>query len=85
MAQQTAVKWILIELQNKFPKDMYNMYNGNQLLLESLFLQAKAIEKEQRGYSKEDVLKAGEIGEINHHDYKHIVSLLDEAREINNK
>jgi hypothetical protein len=61
------------------------MYNGNQLLLESLFLQAKAIEKEQRGYSKEDVLKAGEIGEINHHDYKHIVSLLDEAREINNK
>lgn len=46
---------------------------------------AKAIEKAQRGYSKEDVLKAGEIGEINHHDYKHIVSLLDKAREINNK
>ena len=38
-----------------------------------------------KGYSKEDVLKAGEIGEINHHDYKHIVSLLDEARELNNK
>jgi uncharacterized protein (DUF1778 family) len=34
-------------------------------------------------YSKEDVLKAGEIGEINHHDYKHIVSLLDEAKAIN--
>lgn len=34
-------------------------------------------------YSKEDVLKAGEIGEINHFDYKHIVSLLDEAKAIN--
>jgi len=34
-------------------------------------------------YTKEDVLKAGEIGEINHHDYKHIVSLLDEAKELN--
>jgi len=34
-------------------------------------------------YTKEDVLKAGEIGEINHYDYKHIVSLLDEAKAIN--
>jgi hypothetical protein len=34
-------------------------------------------------YTKEDVLKAGEIGEINHYDYKYIVSLLDEARVIN--
>lgn len=34
-------------------------------------------------YTKEDVLKAGEIGEINHHDYKHIASLLDEAKAIN--
>lgn len=34
-------------------------------------------------YTKEDVLKAGEIGEINHYDYKHIVKLLDEAKEIN--
>jgi hypothetical protein len=33
-------------------------------------------------YTKEDVLIAGEIGEINHHDYKHIASLLDEARRI---
>lgn len=33
-------------------------------------------------YTKEDVLIAGEIGEINHYDYKHIVSLLEEARKI---
>ena len=38
----------------------------------------------EKMYTKDDVLRAGEIGEINHHDYKHIVSLLDEAKKINN-
>lgn len=52
-------------------------------VMTNIFEQAKQIEYNQRGYTKEDVLKAGEIGEINHHDYKHIVKLLDEAREIN--
>jgi hypothetical protein len=31
-------------------------------------------------YTKEDVLKAGEMGEVNHHDVKHIISYLDEAK-----
>jgi len=74
MAQQTAVEWLFMTLALSPMTDWYNVFE-----------QAKAMEKEQRGYSKEDVLKAGEIGEINHHDYKHIVSLLDKAREINNK
>ncbi len=43
----TAVKWILIELQKNFPKEIHNAYNSNQLLFESLFQQAKAMEKEQ--------------------------------------
>jgi hypothetical protein len=43
----------------------------------------KKMEKQQRGYTTEDVLKAGEMGEINHYDYKHIVSLLDEAKSYN--
>jgi hypothetical protein len=77
MAQQTAVEWF------------FKWFNDNQEATHKqyakAFEQAKAMEKEQLWYSKEDVLKAGEIGEINHHDYKHIVSLLDEAREINNK
>jgi ABC-type Na+ transport system ATPase subunit NatA len=47
------------------------------------FEQAKEMEKEQIGYTKEDVLKAGEMGEINHHDTKHIVSYLDEAKHYN--
>jgi hypothetical protein len=41
------------------------------------------VPKQETLYTKEDVLKAGEIGEINHYDYKHIVSLLDEAKAIN--
>jgi RNA polymerase-interacting CarD/CdnL/TRCF family regulator len=45
--------------------------------------QAKEMEKEQIGYSKEDVLTAGEMGEINTHDTKHIVSYLDEAKQFN--
>ena len=44
---------------------------------------AKEMEKEQMAYSKEDVLKAGEMGEINHLDTKHIVSYLDEAKQYN--
>lgn len=44
---QTSIEWILIELQNKFPKEMYDMYNANHLLLESLFLKAKVMHKQE--------------------------------------
>jgi hypothetical protein len=84
MAQQTAVEWLVEELKSKG----HALITSKGVFIsvpDDLLLEAKAMEKEQRGYSKEDVLKAGEIGEINHHDYKHIVSLLDKAREINNK
>ena len=73
--KQTAVEWLI---EN-------TLLEGIQHIWTTEIEQAKAMENEQKGYSKEDVLKAGEIGEINHHDYKHIVSLLDEARELNNK
>lgn len=53
--------------------------------LERVIREAYVIYEKEIGYSKEDVLKAGEIGEINHYDYKHIVSLLDEAKELNQK
>jgi hypothetical protein len=41
------------------------------------------LDRDRIGYTKEDVLKACEMGEINHHDTAHIVSLLDEAKEYN--
>ena len=77
----TAIEWL--EEQIKITYDKEHRLPIAYILF--IIEKAKAMEKEQCGYSKEDVLKAGEIGEINHHDYKHIVSLLDEAREINNK
>jgi hypothetical protein len=33
-------------------------------------------------YTKDEILKAAEIGEVSIHDAKHIVSLLDEARHV---
>jgi len=71
--KQTAVEWLVDNAEDFF----------GGLLAPSIIDQAKQMEKEQMGYTKDDVLKAGEIGEINHHDYKHIVKLLDEARELN--
>ncbi len=70
--KQTAVEWLVEQLQAPC-----------RGIPSHILEQALAMEKEQMGYSKEDVLKAGQIGEINHHDYKHIVKLLDEAKEIN--
>ena len=77
--KQTAVEWLIAQVNS----EQYQIAFGQTYISIDLIEQAKQMEKEQMGYTKEDVLKAGEIGEINHYDYKHIVSLLDEAREIN--
>ena len=80
--KQTAVQWLKKTLEDygsPFALDIdWNVFD-------KIIEQAIEMERDQIGYTKEDVLKAGEMGEINHHDYKHIVSLLDEARELNNK
>lgn len=70
--KQTAVEWLIEK-----------MLDSGIGICKEWRQQAKEMEHNQRGYTKEDILKAGEIGEINHHDYKHIVKLLDEARTIN--
>jgi hypothetical protein len=36
-------------------------------------------------YTKEEYLTAAELGEVSYHDAKHVVSMLDEAREYNKK
>jgi len=73
--KQTAVDWLIDKhfggIENCTP-DFRNHIK-----------QAKEMEKEQIGYSKEDVLTAGEMGEINTYDTKHIVSYLDEAKQFN--
>jgi hypothetical protein len=72
--KQTSVDWLVSQL---------NKPGFAEVITEEEIQQAKEMEKEQIGYTKEDVLKAGEMGEINHHDTKHIVSYLDEAKHYN--
>jgi hypothetical protein len=72
MKKQTAVEWLVSQVEDYFC-----------LLPIDIIEKAKEMEKEQMGYTKEDVLMAGFIGEINHFDTKHIVSLLDEAKQYN--
>ena len=83
--EQTAVSWYAqqeIELTLEFlAKKISELDYGLRRL--NLLNQAKEMEKAQMGYTNEDVLRAGEMGEINHHDTKHIVSYLDEAKHYN--
>jgi hypothetical protein len=74
--KQTAVEFLHEALSIHFTHEQEMQFIG-------LFNQALEMEKKQRGYTTEDVLKAGEMGEIKHYDYKHIVSLLEEAKALN--
>lgn len=40
---------------------------------------------EKNTYSKEEILLAGMLGELNGNDIKHLISMLDEAKEISSK
>jgi hypothetical protein len=77
---QTSIEWFYEQLDS-----LLELYPSEWVELGKLFHKAKEMHKQEQEnlYTKEDVLKAGEIGEINHFDYKHIVSLLDEAKAIN--
>jgi hypothetical protein len=79
----TAVQEVFRELEKLHP-NLFDIYTEKGRQFVNHFHKFLEIEKEQIGYSKLDVLKAAEIGEINLIDAKHIVSLLDEAKKINN-
>lgn len=92
MSKQTAMQQLKAKIQvviGDMNGELSSYESGYKQCLiniqNDIELQMMAMEKEQIEtlYTKEDVLKAGEIGEINHYDYKHIVSLLDEAKAIN--
>jgi len=76
----TAVEWLVDQLECFGNKHELQMSWDT---VDELLNQAKAMEKQERGYTKEDVLTAGEMGEINTYDTKHIVSYLDEAKQFN--
>jgi len=79
MKQETALEW----LQNEIWEHIEWKPQLEKRAIAIKFEKAKEMEKEQMGYTKEDVLMAGFIGEINHFDTEHIVSLLDEAKQYN--
>jgi hypothetical protein len=79
---QTAVDFIKLKVEEYGDPDMCQITWKE---FDSIIEQAKEMEKQQIGYTKEDILLAGKLGEINHHDTKHIVSWIDEAKEINKK
>jgi hypothetical protein len=77
--QQTAVEW----LQNEIWEHIEWKPQSEKRVIAIKFQQAKEMQNKNRGYTKEDVLKAGEMGEINHHDTQHIITYLDEAKAYN--
>jgi hypothetical protein len=46
--KQTAVEWLHIELQKRFPNETTKMYNNNQLGYEDLIDKAKEMDKQQK-------------------------------------
>jgi hypothetical protein len=81
---KTAVQEVFIELEKLHP-NLFDIYTEKGRKFVNHFHKFLEIEKEQIGYSKEDVLKAAEIGEVNLVDAAHIISLLDEAKRLNNE
>lgn len=72
----------------KLESDLTYMFDSDQrvamAILEHIRNNSKdLLDRDQIRYTKEDVLKAGEMGEINHHDTEHIISYLDEAKQYN--
>lgn len=72
----------------KLESDLTYMFDSDQrvamAILEHIRNNSKdLLDRDQIGYTKEDVLKAGEMGEINHYDTEHIISYLDEAKQYN--
>jgi hypothetical protein len=68
----TAVEWLEKKCNDR-----------GYYLISDYFKKAKEMEKEQIGYTKQDVIKAGQMGEINYLDTLHIVTYLDEAKQFN--
>ena len=76
-AMEELVDWLDKYADNR-------LYGGRELTTHEIKNKVKTLlkkEREQMGYTKQDVFKAGEMGEINRHDIEHIISYLDKAKE----
>lgn len=82
-AMQTLISQIETEISKEGNGTMAIGFDFGLKKAKQLAEELLEMEEEQMAYSKEDVLKAGEMGEINYLDTKHIVSYLDEAKQYN--
>ena len=73
-AMQELLEWVRATL----PMDL-----DTPRLIEDKIESMLEKEQEQIGYTKADVIKAGEMGEINYLDTLHIVTYLDKAKKHN--
>jgi len=74
--EQTAVEWYIekitrLEFWVETKQITWKEYHKEK---NKLIQQALEMEKEQIGYTKADVIKAGEMGEINYLDTLHITT-----------
>lgn len=53
----TAIQWLLNELSEKFPDEIKEMYQNNQLQFENIISRAKQMEETQKGYDIEQMLE----------------------------
>lgn len=57
--EQTAVGFLMMMLQNEFPKQMCDIYESNQLLIEQITIQANQLEKDQHNETWNTAHQAG--------------------------
>jgi hypothetical protein len=76
--KQTAVEWLSEQFDS-----IVELYPSQFERVNRAIEKAKEMEKEQIGYTKADIIKAGEMGEINYVDTLHITTYLDEAKKFN--
>jgi hypothetical protein len=88
MKQQTAVEILFDRI--KLKADSIPTNNQANRLIKGAYVdclmlirEAKEMEKAQIGYTKADIIKAGEMGEINYVDTLNITTYLDEAKKFN--
>jgi hypothetical protein len=55
--QLTSIQWLLNELSERFPNEVKEMYQNNQLQFENIVSKAKQMEERQKGYNMEQMLQ----------------------------
>lgn len=55
--QLTPIQWLLNELLERFPNEVKEMYQNNQLQFENIVSKAKQMEERQKGFTIEQILE----------------------------